>query len=79
MVRSGCKLACAMTDMIIDMDSTIQGVYGRQEGAQKGYNPHKKDSWHITPCWRSVPKPRKSCIAGTVAAALIPVTAPLNL
>jgi hypothetical protein len=42
MVRSGRKLACAMTDMIIDMDSTVQGVYGRQEGAQKGYNPHKK-------------------------------------
>jgi hypothetical protein len=42
MLRSGRKLACAMTDMIIDIDSTVQGVYGRQEGAQKGYNPHKK-------------------------------------
>jgi 2C-methyl-D-erythritol 2,4-cyclodiphosphate synthase len=42
MVRNGRKLACAMTDMIIDMDSTVQGVCGRQEGAQKGYNPHKK-------------------------------------
>lgn len=42
MVRSGRKLACAMTEMIIDMDSTVQGVYGHQEGAQKGYNPHKK-------------------------------------
>ena len=42
MLRSGRKLACAMTDMIIDMDSTVQGVCGRQEGAEKGYNPHKK-------------------------------------
>jgi len=42
MVRNGHTLASAMTDMIIDMDSTVQGVYGRQEGAQKGYNPHKK-------------------------------------
>ena len=42
MVREGRKLACAMSDMIIDMDSTVQGVCGRQEGAQKGYNPHKK-------------------------------------
>lgn len=31
-----------MTDMTIDMDSTVQGVCGHQEGAQKGYNPHKK-------------------------------------
>ena len=42
MVRNGHTLACAMTDMIIDMDSTVQGVCGHQEGAQKGYNPHKK-------------------------------------
>jgi 2C-methyl-D-erythritol 2,4-cyclodiphosphate synthase len=42
MVRNGRKLACATTGMIIDMDSTVQGVCGRQEGAQKGYNPHKK-------------------------------------
>jgi len=33
MLRSGRKLACAMTDMIIDMDSTVQGVCGHQEGA----------------------------------------------
>ena len=42
MVRNGHTIACAMTDMIIDMDSTVQGVCGHQEGAQKGYNPHKK-------------------------------------
>jgi len=42
MVRNGHKLACAATDMIIDVDSTVQGVCGHQEGAQKGYNPHKK-------------------------------------
>ena len=49
MLRSGRKLACAMTNMIIDMDSTVQGVYGRQEGAQKGYNPHKKLSGRHSP------------------------------
>lgn len=42
LVRSGHKLACAMSNMVIDMDSTVQGVYGKQEGAEKGYNPHKK-------------------------------------
>jgi len=42
MLRSNRKLTCALTDMIIDMDSTVQGVCGRQEGAKKGYNPHKK-------------------------------------
>jgi hypothetical protein len=42
MLRSGRTLSCAMTAMIIDMDSTVQGVCGKQEGAQKGYNPHKK-------------------------------------
>lgn len=42
MMRRGRNLSCSMTDMIIDMDSTVQGVYGSQEGALKGYNPHKK-------------------------------------
>ncbi len=28
--------------MWVDVDSTVEGVYGDQEGAEKGYNPHKK-------------------------------------
>ncbi|KJU87738.1 hypothetical protein MBAV_000064, partial [Candidatus Magnetobacterium bavaricum] len=28
--------------MVLDVDSTFQGVYGDQEGAEKGYNPKKK-------------------------------------
>ncbi len=27
---------------ILDLDSTVQVVYGNQQGAEKGYNPHKK-------------------------------------
>lgn len=42
LVRNGHKLASAVSHAIIDMDSTVQGVYGHQEGAEKGYNPHKK-------------------------------------
>jgi len=41
-VRSGRKLRCALSDMWIDVDSTVDGVYGNQEGAEVGYNPHKK-------------------------------------
>ncbi len=26
----------------LDMDSTVRGVYGNQQGAEKGYNPKKK-------------------------------------
>ena len=28
--------------VILDLDSSVRGVYGSQEGAAKGYNPHKK-------------------------------------
>lgn len=28
-------------DWILDIDSTVKTVYGKQEGAQVGYNPHK--------------------------------------
>ena len=41
-VRSGQKLSSALVEMWIDVDSTVDGVYGNQEGAQKGYNPKKK-------------------------------------
>jgi len=30
------------TPLIIDWDSTVQTKYGRQEGAEIGYNPHKR-------------------------------------
>ncbi len=37
----------------LDMDSTIRGVYGSQEGAMKGYNPKKKGqkSYHPLLCF----------------------------
>ena len=38
-VRSGHKLRSALSDMWIDVDSTVDGVYGNQEGAEVGYNP----------------------------------------
>ena len=41
-VKSGKKLICAINKMIIDLDSTVQGVFGDQEGAEIGYNPKKK-------------------------------------
>ena len=40
-VRSGHKLRSALSDMWIDVDSTVDGVYGNQQGAEVGYNPHK--------------------------------------
>ena len=37
----------------LDLDSSVQGVYGFQEGASKGYNPHKKGqrSYHPLFCF----------------------------
>ena len=37
----------------LDMDSTVQGVFGSQEGAKKGYNPKKKgqNSYHPLLCF----------------------------
>lgn len=39
----------------LDMDSTVRGVYGNQEGAEKGYNPKKKGqkSYHPLLCFIS--------------------------
>jgi hypothetical protein len=42
LVRSGHKLRSALSDMWIDVDSTVEGVYGNQKGADVGYNPRKK-------------------------------------
>lgn len=41
-VRSGHKLRSALSDMWIDVDSTVKGVYGNQEGSDVGYNSRKK-------------------------------------
>jgi hypothetical protein len=41
-VRSGQRLLSAHSVMWLDVDSTVSGVCGNQEGAQKGYNPKKK-------------------------------------
>lgn len=41
-VRSGHKLRSALSDMWIDVDSTVDGVYGNQQGAEVGYNPKKR-------------------------------------
>jgi len=41
-VRSGHTLRSALVEMWVDVDSTVEGVYGKQEGAEKGYNPAKK-------------------------------------
>src|SRR3989338_4312111 len=30
------------TSIVIDLDSTVCTLYGNQEGAMKGYNPHKR-------------------------------------
>lgn len=48
LVRSGHKLRSALSVLLIDVDSTVKGVYGDQEGAEKGYNPQKKgqESYH---------------------------------
>ena len=40
-VRSGYRLRSALSDMWIDVDSTVKGVCGDQEGADVGFNPHK--------------------------------------
>lgn len=41
-VRSGRRLRSALCEVWIDVDSTVDGVYGNQEGAEIGYNPRKK-------------------------------------
>ena len=35
---------------ILDMDTTIKTLYGHQEGAEIGYNPHKPGAGPATPC-----------------------------
>jgi len=44
-----------LSRITIDCDSTVSTVYGNQEGAAKGYNPHKKGalSYHPILCYCS--------------------------
>ena len=44
---------CNLSRITIDCDSTVQTVYGSQQGAAVGYNPHKKGapSYHPLLCY----------------------------
>ena len=48
-LRHGRDLVGARRSLSIDVDSTVKTVYGRQEGAAKGYNPHKKGALSYHP------------------------------
>jgi len=48
-LRQGRDLIGARRFVAIDVDSTVKTVYGRQEGAAKGYNPHKKGALSYHP------------------------------
>ena len=41
-------LRAAERAWVLDMDSTVKTLYGHQEGAEVGYNPHKPASSHAT-------------------------------
>jgi hypothetical protein len=41
-LRNGKNNVGAMGCFVVDCDSTVKTVYGQQQGAAKGYNPHKK-------------------------------------
>jgi hypothetical protein len=41
-LRSGKNTVGAMNCFVVDCDSTEKTVYGQQQGATKGYNPHKR-------------------------------------
>jgi hypothetical protein len=46
---------CNLSRITIDCDSSVSTVYGHQEGANKGYNPHKRGalSYHPLLCYCS--------------------------
>lgn len=48
-LRHGRDLVGARRYLAIDVDSTVKTLYGRQEGAAKGYNPHKKGAFSYHP------------------------------
>jgi len=41
-LRNGKSVIGAVSCFIVDVDSTVKTVYGTQQGAKKGYNPHKR-------------------------------------
>jgi hypothetical protein len=48
-LKSGIWLPGTVYRGWIDVDSTVKTVYGRQEGAEKGYNPTKKGAYSYHP------------------------------
>jgi hypothetical protein len=38
-----------LEEITVDADSTVQTVYGKQEGAGKGFNPKKRGAWSYHP------------------------------
>jgi len=57
-LRTGKNNVGAMSCFTVDCDSTVKTVYGQQQGAAKGYNPHKKGalSYHPLLAFCSVTK-----------------------
>jgi len=41
-LRLGSSVVWVLPRIVIDVDSTVKTVYGNQEGASVGYNPHKR-------------------------------------
>lgn len=48
-LRAGTSNIAAQHSQWIDGDSTVKTVYGNQEGASKGYNPHKRGALSYHP------------------------------
>jgi len=48
-LRAGTSKVGALRQMWIDVDSTVDTVFGHQEGAAKGYNPHKRGALSYHP------------------------------
>ena len=46
----GSVQAALSTPWILDIDTTIKPLYGKQSGAQVSYNPHKPGAAPATPC-----------------------------
>ncbi|VFN05756.1 MAG: Transposase DDE domain group 1 [Candidatus Kentron sp. G] len=48
-LRAGTSKVAALREMWIDADSTVDTVFGHQEGAAKGYNPEKRGALSYHP------------------------------
>jgi hypothetical protein len=62
----------------LDLDSTVIGVYGSQEGTAKGFNPKssRQKSYHQA---RSFIAETRECLHSWVLVLPIPVMEPLSL